>query len=106
MVVDLKMGQFTPETPGKLNFYLSRGGRPAAAPRATRPRIGLLLCKSKDETVAEYALRDIDKPMGIAEFRLDEALPETLRGSLPTIEELEAELDTAPEGRQDGMQGQ
>lgn len=54
-----------------------------------------MLCKSKDATVAEYALRDVGKPMGIAEFRLDEALPETLRGSLPTIEELEAELQTA-----------
>ena len=52
----------------------------------------MILCKSKNKVVAEYALRDIRKPVGIAEYRLREALPKRLRGSLPTIEDLEAEL--------------
>ncbi len=95
VVIDLKMGKFTPSDAGQLNFYLSAADD-LLRTEGDAPTIGLLLCKSKDATVAEYALRDIGKPMGIAEFRLDEALPETLRGSLPTIEELEAELDTTP----------
>lgn len=90
------MGKFTPADAGQLNFYLSAADD-LLRTEGDAPTIGLLLCKSKDATVAEYALRDIGKPMGIAEFRLDEALPETLRGSLPTIEELEAELSAAPE---------
>ncbi len=91
VVIDLKMGKFTPGDAGQLNFYLSAADD-LLRTEGDGPTLGLLLCKSKDETVAEYALRDVGKPMGIAEFRLDEALPETLRGSLPTIEELEAEL--------------
>ena len=55
------------------------------------------MCKSKDRIIVEYALRDTAKPMGIAEFRLQEKLPERLQGSLPTIEELEAELRAAPD---------
>ncbi len=96
IVIDLKMGRFTPADAGQLNFYLSAADD-LLRTEGDAPTIGLLLCKSKDVTVAEYALRDINKPMGIAEFRLDEALPETLRGSLPTIEELEAELAAVPE---------
>lgn len=95
VVIDLKMGKFTPADAGQLNFYLSAADD-LLRTEGDAPTIGLLLCKSKDKAVAEYALRDINKPMGIAEFRLDEALPETLRGSLPTIEELEAELEAAP----------
>ena len=96
VVIDLKMGKFTPADAGQLNFYLSAADD-LLRTEGDAPTLGLLLCKSKDATVAEYALRDINKPMGIAEFRLDEALPETLRGSLPTIEELEAELGTLPD---------
>ena len=55
----------------------------------------MLLCKKKNRIVAEYALKDIDKPIGIAEYRLTEAIPEDLRGSLPSIEELEAALRDA-----------
>lgn len=96
VVIDLKMGRFTPADAGQLNFYLSAADD-LLRTEGDAPTIGILLCKSKDATVAEYALRDVNKPMGIAEFRLDEALPETLRGSLPTIEELEAELGAVPE---------
>ncbi len=92
VVIDLKMGKFTPADAGQLNFYLSAADD-LLRTEGDAPTIGLLLCKSKDATVAEYALRDMGKPMGIAEFRLEEALPETLRGSLPTIEELEAQMD-------------
>lgn len=95
VVIDLKMRKFTPADSGQLNFYLSAADD-LLRTEGDAPTIGLLLCKSKDATVAEYALRDISKPMGIAEFRLDETLPETLRGSLPTIEELEAHLESKP----------
>ena len=95
VVVDLKMGKFTPADAGQLNFYLSAADD-LLRTEGDAPTLGLLLCKSKDKAVAEYALRDINKPMGIAEFRLHEALPPSLRGSLPTIEELEAELAALP----------
>ena len=95
VVVDLKMGRFTPADAGQLNFYLSAADD-LLRTEGDAPTLGLLLCKSKDAMVAEYALRDINKPMGIAEFRLNEALPPSLRGSLPTIEELEMELAALP----------
>jgi hypothetical protein len=57
-----------------------------------QPSIGIILCKTKERIVAEYALRDINQPIGISEYRLAESLPEKLQGSLPTIEELETEL--------------
>jgi hypothetical protein len=59
--------------------------------------IGLILCKAKNGIVAEYALRDIAKPLGISEFKHLEKLPEQLKGTLPTIEEIEAELTKQPE---------
>jgi hypothetical protein len=58
------------------------------------PSIGLLLCKSRNKIVAEYALKDIMKPIGISEYKLTKALPEKLQGVMPTIEEIEAELCT------------
>lgn len=95
VVIDLKMGQFQPEFAGKMNFYLSAVDSLVRHPD-DRPSIGLILCKSRNQVVVEYALRDTSKPLGIAEYRLSEALPEQLQGSLPTIETLEAELS---EGR-------
>ena len=94
MVIDLKAGAFKPEYAGKMNFYLSVVDDRLKHP-GDQPSIGLILCKSKSRIVVEYALRDTAKPMGIAEFRHLEALPESFRGSLPTIEELEAELISA-----------
>ena len=91
VVVELKVGAFRPEDAGKLNFYLSAVDD-LLRTEGDGPTLGLLLCRTKDSTVAEYALRDVGKPLGIAEFRLGEALPESLKGTLPTIEELEAEL--------------
>jgi predicted nuclease of restriction endonuclease-like (RecB) superfamily len=91
IVIDLKMGKFKPEYAGKMNFYLSVVDDILKHP-SDQPSIGLILCKTKNKIVAEYALRDSTKPMGVAEFRLPEELPEILQGSLPTIEAIEAEL--------------
>jgi len=94
VVIDLKMKSFEPEFAGKMNFYLSAVNDLLRHPD-DQPSIGLILCKTNDRFVAEYALRDINKPIGISEYRLAESLPEKLKGSLPTIEELESELGSA-----------
>jgi predicted nuclease of restriction endonuclease-like (RecB) superfamily len=91
VVIDLKSGPFKPEYAGKMNFYLAAVDDMLKHPSDT-PTIGLILCKSKKELVVEYALRNTATPMGIAEFRHLEKLPAELKGSLPTIEEIEAEL--------------
>ncbi|CAG5068996.1 hypothetical protein DYBT9623_01730 [Dyadobacter sp. CECT 9623] len=57
-----------------------------------QPSIGILICQSKDKVVAEYALKDITKPIGISSYKLTESIPENLKGKLPTIEEIEKEL--------------
>ncbi len=94
VVVDLKMKPFEPEFAGKINFYLSAVDDQMRHPDDA-PTIGLLLCKdAQNKLKIEYALRDVKKPIGVAEWqtRLVESLPKKLRGSLPTIEELEREL--------------
>jgi predicted nuclease of restriction endonuclease-like (RecB) superfamily len=91
VVIDLKMGAFKPEYAGKMNFYLSAVDDMLRHPD-DQPSIGLILCKAKNGIVAEYALRDFRKPLSVAEFRHLERLPEQLKGTLPTIEEIEAEL--------------
>jgi predicted nuclease of restriction endonuclease-like (RecB) superfamily len=96
VVVDLKMTAFEPEFAGKMNFYLSAVNDVLRHPD-DQPSIGIILCKTRERFVAEYALRDINKPIGISEYRLAESLPEKLQGSLPTIEELENELGAASE---------
>ncbi len=94
VVVELKNNSFKPEYAGKLNFYLSAVDDLLRHPE-DRPTIGMLLCKTKDNFIVEYALRDIQKPIGVAgyETKLMEKLPKELKGSLPTIEEIEAELE-------------
>lgn len=91
VVIDLKMTSFKPEYAGKMNFYLSAVDDMLRHPD-DKSSIGLILCKGKEGLVAEYALRDINKPLGISEFRHLEKLPDQLKGTLPTIEEIEAEL--------------
>jgi predicted nuclease of restriction endonuclease-like (RecB) superfamily len=93
VVIDFKMKKFTPEDAGQMNFYLSAVDDQLRHP-ADEPAIGLILCKTRDRLIAEYALRDLVKPIGVAEWqtRLVQALPEHLQGSLPTIAELETEL--------------
>lgn len=91
IVIELKKGDFKPEYAGKMNFYCSvvddqlKNG-------TDHPTIGLILCQTKDRILAEYTLRDIHKPIGISEYELTRALPENLKSSLPTVEEIEAEL--------------
>ena len=93
---DLKTVAFQPEFAGKMNFYLSAINNLLRHPDDL-PSIGLILCKTKNQVVAEYALEDYSKPIGISEYRLAESLPEMLEGSLPTVEELENELGSAAE---------
>jgi len=91
VVVELKAVAFKPEHAGQLNFYLSAVDAQIKAPD-DKPTIGLLLCKTQNRLVAEYALSGIDKPIGVAEYQLVRALPAPLDTSLPSIEEIEAEL--------------
>ncbi len=94
VVVELKNTEFKPEYAGKLNFYLSVVDDLLRHPD-DKPTIGLLLCKTKSNFLAEYALKDINKPIGIAGYKtkLVESLPKDLKGSLPTVEEIEIELE-------------
>lgn len=91
VVIELKGGKFRPEHLGQLSFYLTAVDRQIKNEQ-DNPTIGLLLCKSKNKVVAEYALGDKSQPMGIAEYKLVESLPEELQTSLPSIEQLEREL--------------
>jgi predicted nuclease of restriction endonuclease-like (RecB) superfamily len=96
VVIDLKMVEFEPAFAGTMNFYLSAVDDLLRTP-TEQPSIGIILCKGKNTVVAEYALRDMAKPIGISKFELASALPESFQGSLPTIEDLEAELRALPE---------
>lgn len=98
VVVELKAHEFKPEHVGQLNFYLTALDAQIKAPD-DKPTIGLLLCRTQNRLVAEYALSGIDKPIGVAEYQLVRALPEPLDTSLPSIEEIETELsrDLEPE---------
>ena len=91
VVIDLKMDQFRPEYAGKMNFYLSAVDD-LLKHSSDQPSLGIILCKTKKKMVVEYALRDTSKPLGVAEYRITAALPERLKGNLPSIEDLEAEL--------------
>ncbi len=91
VVIELKNTKFTPEYAGKLNFYLSAVDS-LVKTEEDKPTIGILLCRDKNNIEAEFALRDINKPMGVREFQFTEILPDELKSSLPTIQEIEAEL--------------
>lgn len=93
IVIELKNTEFKPEHAGKMNFYLSVVDDKLKH-ASDNPSIGMILCKTKDNFTVEYALRDIHKPMGVAgyEVMIMESLPKDLKGSLPTVEEFEAEL--------------
>jgi len=98
VVIELKAGAFKPEHAGKLSFYLSAVDAELKGEHDA-PTIGMVLCKSKNKIVAEYALRNIDQPIGVAEYRLVESLPAELQTSLPSIEQIEQALaDEAGEG--------
>jgi predicted nuclease of restriction endonuclease-like (RecB) superfamily len=91
VVIELKTVDFKPEFAGKLNFYVSAIDAEIKE-KEDNPTIGLLICKSKDDTVVEYSFKDINKPIGISEYQLTKILPNEYKSSLPTIEEIEAEL--------------
>jgi len=101
VVVEIKATAFKPEHAGQLNFYLSAVDDLIKTPQDA-PTIGLLLCKSRNKVVAEYALKSIEKPIGISEFELTKAIPDKLKTSLPTIAEIEQELSAiTPEKKRD-----
>ncbi len=92
IVIELKTIEFEPEHAEKLNFYIKAVDTQFRTEQDT-PTIGIIICKKRDKLVAEYALSDINKPIGVSEYRLTESLPEQLKSSLPSIEEIEAELE-------------
>lgn len=91
VVIELKTVKFKPEFAGKLNFYISAVDS-LLKTAADNPTIGILICKSKNDTVVEYALRDVHKPIGVSEYTITKHLPADLKSSLPSIEDIEAEL--------------
>lgn len=96
IVIDLKMGEFIPEYSGKMNFYVSAVDDLLKKP-TDNPTIGIILCKSKDKTSVEYALRGSQQPIGVSTYRLQSQLPDNLRDNLPTVEQLEMGLASAVE---------
>ncbi len=101
IVVDLKLDEFEPEHAGKMNFYLSAVDDLLLHPE-DRPSIGLILCRRKNRVIVEYSLRDTTKPMGVASYQLRrDALPEALRNNLPSVEQIENELERG--GEEEGM---
>lgn len=91
VVIELKTGEFKPEFAGQLNFYLSAVDGILKRDE-DNPSIGLLLCKSKNNLVAEYALKDMSKPMGVSEYTITKNLPEELEKQLPSVEDIESRI--------------
>ncbi len=91
IVVELKATPFKPEYAGQLNFYINVVDDKLRGENDNKT-IGLLLCKGKDEVVAQYALTGYDQPIGISDYQLSKAIPEKLKSALPSVEEVEEEL--------------
>jgi hypothetical protein len=91
VVIELKAMKFKPEFAGKINFYVSAIDG-ILKTEQDNPTIGILICKSKNDTVVEYTLKDIHKPIGISEYTITRNLPDKFKSSLPSIEEIENEL--------------
>jgi predicted nuclease of restriction endonuclease-like (RecB) superfamily len=94
IVIDLKVGEFIPEYSGKMNFYVSAVDD-TLKHASDNPTIGIILCKAKDKTTVEYALRGSQQPIGVSTYQLETQLPVSLRDQLPSIEQLEMEMDNA-----------
>lgn len=92
VVFELKVGDFKPEYAGKLNFYINTVNEQIKG-KDDKPTIGILLCKTPNETVVKYSLQSVATPIGVAEYQFTKALPEELKSELPTIEALEEELE-------------
>jgi hypothetical protein len=91
-VIELKAGKFEAEHTGKLGLYISAINHQRKKD-TDNPTIGLLICKTKDNIVAEYSLESTSRPIGISEYQLSRLLPDKFKSSLPSIEEIEAELE-------------
>ena len=102
LVVELKRGEFQPEYIGKLNFYCSAVDD-ILCRKGDSQTIGLLLCQNKDRIMAEYALRDVHKPIGISDYELGKALPKDIKSGLPSIEELENRLSRKLQDSEDAI---
>lgn len=94
VIVELKTGEFKPEYAGQINFYLSAVDG-ILKREQDNPSIGLLLCKSKNNLVAEYSLKDMSKPIGVSEYKITDNLPEELGRQLPSIEDIQKRI-TSP----------
>ena len=92
VVCELKTTKFKPEHAGQLGFYLAAVDNQLRKNTDNRT-IGILLCKSKNKIVAEYALQNINAPIGVSQYQFSKALPKDLKSNLPTIEQIEAELN-------------
>ena len=91
MVIELKRGDFKPEYAGKMSFYCSVVDDLLRHP-SDQPTVGLILCQQPNRVLAEYALRGVEKPIGVSSYELTRALPQDLQTSLPSIEQIENEL--------------
>ena len=98
VVIELKNTQFKPEYAGKMNFYLSAVDD-RLRHKDDQPSVGIILCKSRKRLIAEYALKDTHKPIGVSAYKLLKTLPEKLKGALPAIKELEEELAKEKKGK-------
>ncbi|NJM00581.1 MAG: DUF1016 domain-containing protein [Synechococcaceae cyanobacterium SM2_3_2] len=90
VVIDLKMTEFKPEYSGKMSFYVSAVDD-LLRQSVDQPTIGLILCKSRNQTIAEYALRDVNKPIAVSQY--EQRLPKELEGVLPSVEQLQTEME-------------
>ena len=91
VVIELKTGEFKPEYAGQLNFYLSAVDG-ILKKEQDNPSIGLLLCKSKNNLVAEYSLKDMSKPIGVSAYQITSSLPEELERQLPSVEDIQKRI--------------
>ena len=103
VVIELKIGAFIPEYAGKLNFYLSAVDDLVCDGAVDRPTIGILLCKDKNRVIAEYALRNLTRPMAVATYRVASRIPAELKGKVPTIKELEEAIGSGSASTQEWM---
>ena len=91
VVIELKTGKFKPEYAGKLNFYLSAVDG-ILKHESDNPSIGILLCKERNKLTAEYSLKDINKPIGVSEYKLSDFVPAEMADTLPSAEDIEKRI--------------
>ncbi|ABW31806.1 conserved hypothetical protein (plasmid) [Acaryochloris marina MBIC11017] len=100
VIIDLKMGEFIPEYPGKMGFYIAAVDNMLRSDRDD-PTIGIILCKSKEKTIVEFALQGNQQPIGVSTYQIQSQLPENFQDKLPTIEQLEMEISSVVEDIED-----